>query len=78
MSGLIWIQTVWHSDGILESIFRKRWFRKKLADDKKKQQKYPVGRVEKGWDEYLGIGHIDQLPWHKFTKLNQGSRMRAN
>ena len=25
-SGLIWIQNVWHSDGIPERIFRKRWF----------------------------------------------------
>ena len=29
------VQTVWHSDGILEWIFRKSWFWKKSADDKK-------------------------------------------
>ena len=28
MSGLIWIQTVWHSDRIPEIIFRKKWFGK--------------------------------------------------
>ena len=38
---LIWIQTVWHSDGILERIFRKSWFWKKPVDDKKKQEKSP-------------------------------------
>ena len=36
MSGLIWIQTVWHPDGVPERIFWKRWFWKKIsADDKK-------------------------------------------
>ena len=32
-SGLLWIQNVWHSDGIPERIFRKGW--KKSADDNK-------------------------------------------
>ena len=41
MSGLIWIQTVWHSDGNPEIIFRKSWFWKKSADDKKKQAELP-------------------------------------
>ena len=35
MSGLIWIQTVWHSDGIPERIFQKREFLKNSANDKK-------------------------------------------
>ena len=35
MSGLIWIQTVLHFDGIPERIFRKGSIRKKSADDKK-------------------------------------------
>ena len=35
MSGLIWIQSVWHTDGIPVRIFQKSWFRKKTADDKK-------------------------------------------
>ena len=35
MSGLIWIQTVWHSDGIPEQIFQKVDFEKKSADEKK-------------------------------------------
>ena len=35
MSGLIWIQMVWHSDGIPERTFWKHWFWKKSADDKK-------------------------------------------
>ena len=34
MSGLIWIQTVWHSDDIPERIFKKS-YDKKSADDKK-------------------------------------------
>ena len=34
-SGLIWIQTVLHFDGIPERIFRKGSIRKKSADDKK-------------------------------------------
>ena len=34
MSGLIWMQTVWHSDGIPERIFRKMCFWKQSADDK--------------------------------------------
>ena len=35
MSGLIWIQIVWHSGGIPERIFQKVDFEKKSADDKK-------------------------------------------
>ena len=38
MSGLIWIQTVWHSDGIPESCFEKVNFKKKSTDDKKKKK----------------------------------------
>ena len=35
MSGLIWIQTVWHSDGIPEIIYWKSEFQKVSVDDKK-------------------------------------------
>ena len=35
MSGLIWIHTVWHSDGISERNFGKDSFLKKSADDKR-------------------------------------------
>ena len=35
MSGLIWIQTIWHCDGIPERIFEKDNFEKKSADNKK-------------------------------------------
>ena len=35
INNLIWIQTVWHFDGIPERNFRKGWFWKKSADDKK-------------------------------------------
>ena len=42
-SGLIWIESIWHSDAIPERIFRKNWFWKKSAVDKKKQN-YPVGK----------------------------------
>ena len=43
MSGLIWIQAVWHSDGILERFFffekvnlKKKKKKKKSIDNKKK------------------------------------------
>ena len=42
MSGLIWIQTVWHSDGIPERIFRKSCLWIKSADDIKSTKNYPV------------------------------------
>ena len=35
MSGLIWIKTVWHSDGIPERILRKDRFWKKNSKQKK-------------------------------------------
>ena len=35
MSGLIWIQTVWHFDGIFKRILGKVDFEKKSADDEK-------------------------------------------
>ena len=35
MSGLIWIKTVWHSDGMPERIFLKNDFEKKSADNTK-------------------------------------------
>ena len=36
MADLIWIQTVWHSDGIPERVFFfKKLILKKIADDKK-------------------------------------------
>ena len=37
MSGLIWIQTVWHSEGIPENLFRKSWFWKKKSAVRRKQ-----------------------------------------
>ena len=47
-SGLIWIQTVWQSDGIPEWIFQKSWTRKKSADDKK-HANFPVGKGLTQW-----------------------------
>ena len=46
MSGLMWIQTVWHPDGppehAPESFFRKKnYFDKKSADAKKNHEKFP-------------------------------------
>ena len=38
--GLIWIQSVWHSNGIPERIFRKRWFWKNQQTTKK-HEKFP-------------------------------------
>ena len=43
MSGLIWIQTVWHADDIPERIFLKNWFWKN-QQMQKSMQNYPVGR----------------------------------
>ena len=43
MSGLIWIRTVWHSDGIPEGIFRKSWYKKNQQTTKKNMKNYPVG-----------------------------------
>ena len=42
MSGLFWIRTVWHSDGISESFFfsRKSWFWKKTGKNEVKQGKF--------------------------------------
>ena len=45
-SGLIWIQTVWHSDGIPERIFRKCWFWNKSADDKRT---WTISEGAKSW-----------------------------
>ena len=39
MPGLIWIQTVWHSDGIPEDFFEKVNFQKKKSTDNKKAWK---------------------------------------
>ena len=36
MSGLIWIQTVWHTDGITERIFLKKLILKKIQQKMKK------------------------------------------
>ena len=38
MSGLIWIKTIWHSDGIPEFFPEKVDFKKKSGDDKKAWQ----------------------------------------
>ena len=38
LSGLIWFQSVCHSDGIPESFFEKVDFEKKSADDKKAEK----------------------------------------
>ena len=43
MSDLIWIQTVCHSDGIAERIFRKNLIMKKISRQKS-MQNYPVGK----------------------------------
>ena len=56
--GLIWIHTVWRSDGVPERIFWKIWFWKKSADDKKIMQNYPVGK------ELKFIAHVIQSLLH--------------
>ena len=50
MSGLIWIQTVWHSDGTPERIFKNVNFEKKSADITKNHAKFPsMLRVNVSW-----------------------------
>ena len=46
MLALIWIQTVWHSDGIPETIFQKNLILKKISRRQKsvKNYMYPVGK----------------------------------
>ena len=46
MSGLIWIQAVWHSDVIPEKIFWKKWCWKMSADEKKVMKNYLACRVK--------------------------------
>ena len=45
MSGLIWIQTVWHSDGIPERTFWKNVDSEINQQMTKNMQNYPVGKV---------------------------------
>ena len=42
MSGLIWIQTAWHSNGISEKNFWKCWFWKKISRQQKSMKNNPV------------------------------------
>ena len=42
MSGLIWIQTVWHFDDIPEEVFEKVDFEKKSIDGKKCPENLPA------------------------------------
>ena len=48
MLGLIWTQTVWHSDGISERIFRKSGIRKKSAEGKSHEKLPSMQRVKNG------------------------------
>ena len=45
-SDMIWIQAVWHSDGISEIIFRKSWFWNKSAEDKR-HETFPREQIVK-------------------------------
>ena len=63
-SGLIWIQTVWHSDGILEIISRKKkMILKKSADDKKQQQKKTHEKLPR-WQR---VKRFTTIGWRGFT-----------
>ena len=42
MSGLIRIQTVWHTDGTPESTFFKKLILKKNSDEEKNREKIPA------------------------------------
>ena len=58
MSGLIWIQTVWHSDDIHKKFFKKVDFEKN-QQTKKSMQNYQVGRVKFGQKlVWKGIDYI--------------------
>ena len=46
MSGLIWIQTVWHPDGIPERVFQKNDFENKSADDKIHEKLHSMQRAK--------------------------------
>ena len=54
--GLIWIQTVWCSDGIPERFIWKGWFLKKSVDNKKHEKiprEHGVKRSNLGYKHYL-------------------------
>ena len=63
-SGLIWIQTVWHSGGIPERSFRKKWFWKKAADGKQQAKLPSMLRVNQRKQTSL-----DWLTEHNLTVL---------
>ena len=44
MPGVIWVQSVWHSNGILKRILQKSWFWNKFTDN------------EKAWTIFRGEG----------------------
>ena len=54
---LVWIQTVWHSDGIPERIFRKNRFWKKISRRQQKHEKLPSMQT---------VWHSDGVPESKF------------
>ena len=64
-SVLIWVQTVWHSDGINEIVCRKGWFWTKNQQTTKSMQNYPVRRalsltlVLKSWKKT----HLQWIRW---------------
>ena len=52
MSGVKWIQTVWHFIGIPERIFRKSWFWKKISKQQKKHTSLNLAVFKRQWKMY--------------------------
>ena len=73
-SGLIWIQTGWRSDNVLERIFLKKLILKKITDDKKIMKIFPAC---KKWSCFFlhmcrgssapGQAHLNPIPIWNFV-----------
>ena len=59
MSGLIWVHTVWHPDGIAERFFLKSWFWE-IRRQQKNMKRFPVGK-ELTLLSYLGLSADNSL-----------------
>ena len=73
-SGLKCVQTVWHSDDILERIFQKKWFWKNSADDKKNIKNYQVGKVSICNDSKSCVKRPLSKRQKKWFSLNVGQK----
>ena len=76
MSGLFWIQTVWHSDNIPERIFQKHPFWKKISRRQKRMQNFPIGKVLMDCS-FLFTGHKRHGWCHLNSTRNLKSHVRS-